>query len=362
MCQTVCPVGISTAYLTDYDRAEAVPKALRKLMAAAAKQFIIIEEAARLSLDGGAAVQRIAGNSAMPWFTEALGHLLPAFPQWSPGMGRAPARPHTNPPRADAVYFPACVTRIFGSSAHGKDSVMQTVLRVAERAGIALYLPKDARGLCCSQLFAHQGFPDAQKVMANRVVEAMYTWSDGGRLPIMCDVSSCARTLMVEMETQMWGTRPPLLSAANQRKYEKLSIHGIAAWLHDDVLPRLTVSGPKGSVVMHPTCACRQLGVDEKIEAIGKACAGQSYSPSSAGCCGAGGDRGFRYPQGAESALRDEKAELAGRAFDGAYSFGRTCEIVLSDHLALPFESIVYLVDETTSAKSGGPAATIAVR
>jgi D-lactate dehydrogenase len=118
------------------------------------------------------------------------------------------------------------------------------------------------------------------------------------------------------------------------------------------VLPRLNVTEPKGSILIHPTCACHQLGVDDKIDALGKTCAGESCRPSSGGCCGAGGDRGFRYPEGAASALRDEKIELAGRTFDGAYSFGKTCEIVLSDHLEYPFESIVYLVDETTSAKT----------
>ncbi|MGD0471882.1 MAG: FAD-binding and (Fe-S)-binding domain-containing protein [Candidatus Velthaea sp.] len=357
MCQTVCPVGISTAYLTDYDRAEAIPKAARKLMAAAATNFFLLEETARLTLDSGAAVQKTFGSGTMPWVTAALGGVLPGFPQWSGNLGRAPARPSTKPANPDIVYFPACITRIMGSSTRGKDSVMQTVLRIAERAGITMYLPKDSIGLCCSQLFAHQGFPEAQEVMANRVIEAMYSWSDGGRLPIVCDVSSCARTLLVEMETQMWGARPRLLSSANQAKYAKLTIRGMAGWLHDDVLPRLNVTTPKGSVLMHPTCACRQLGVDDKIDAIGRACARESWIPSSAGCCGAGGDRGFRYPEGAASALRDEKTELSGRSFDGAYSFGKTCETVLSDHLAFPFESIVYLVDETTSARPDRQAA-----
>jgi D-lactate dehydrogenase len=137
--------------------------------------------------------------------------------------------------------------------------------------------------------------------------------------------------------TELWGARPRLLSDANQAKYEKLTIVDIAEWLHDDVLPRLDVTRPKGSVVMHPTCACYQLGLESKIDALGKACASASCSPFSGGCCGAGGDRGFRYPEGAES---------------------KTCEIVLSDQIPFPFESIVYLVDETTSAKPERPAAT----
>jgi len=354
MCQTVCPVGISTAYITDYDRAEAAPKATQKLMATAARHFFFLEKAARISLDGGTAVQQIGGRDTMPWLTEALAKILPAFPQWSRNMGRAPARSHTKPADADIVYFPSCVSRIMGSSTLGKDDVMRTVLRVAERAGYTMYLPKGSRGLCCSQMFAHMGYPEAQAVMANRIVEAMYAWSDGGRLPIMCDVTSCARTLMHEMETEMWGARPRLLSDENQAKYKKLTILDIAEWLHDDALHRLNVTKPKASVLIHPTCACHQLGLQAKVEAIGKVCARESYSPFSGGCCGAGGDRGFRYPEGAESALRDEKAELAGRSFDGAYSFAKSCEIVLSDHIPFPFESIVYLVDETTSAKPDG--------
>jgi D-lactate dehydrogenase len=352
MCQTVCPVGISTAYITDYDRAETASKAARTVMASAARHFAVFEGALRVALDGGAAVQKIAGRGTMPWLTEAASNLLPAFPHWSRNIGPAPARPYTQPAGADVVYFPACVTRMMGSSTLGKDNVMQTVLRVAERAGLRMYLPKAARGLCCSQLFAHQGFAQAQHVMANRVVAALHAWSDGGRLPIMCDITSCARTLLLEMETEMWGSRPRLLSDANQAKYKQLTIVDIAEWLHDDALPRLDVSRPKGSVLMHPTCACRQLGLEEKIDAIGKACARESYTPFNAGCCGAGGDRGFRYPEGTASALRDERTELAGRSFDGAYSFAKSCEIVLGDRLPYSFESIVYLVDETTSRRA----------
>jgi D-lactate dehydrogenase len=356
MCQTVCPVGISTAYVTDYDRAEAAPKAAQKLMATAAKRFLLLEEAARISLDGGTTVQAIVGSGTMPWITEALSNILPAFPKWSRNIGKSPERPYTEAANADVVYFPSCVTRIMGSSTLGKDNVMQVVLRVAERAGFKMYLPKDSRGLCCSQMFAHMGFPEAQKVMANRIVWAMYAWSDSGRLPIMCDVTSCARTLLLELETEMWGTRPRLLSDDNQAKYEKLTVLDIVEWLHDAALPRLDVTSPKGSVLMHPTCACHQLNLEGRIDAIGKACAERSYSPFNGGCCGAGGDRGFRYPEGTESALRDERTELEGRSFDGAYSFAKSCEIVLSDHIPFPFESIVHLVDETTSPKAALPA------
>ena len=73
--------------------------------------------------------------------------------------------------------------------------------------------------------------------------------------------------------------------------------------------------------------------------------------PNNTHCCGAAGDRGFVFPEVARSAVRDEKNEVAGRSFDGYYSLARTCEISLLQTMDRPYESIVYLVDETTEAK-----------
>jgi len=108
------------------------------------------------------------------------------------------------------------------------------------------------------------------------------------------------------------------------------------------------VARKKSSVVIHPTCACTELGLGDKIAAVATACAEEVTIPASLGCCGAGGDRGFLYPAMADAALRDELADIAGRRFDGAYSFAKTCEMVLTDRTGLPFESLVYLVDEVT--------------
>lgn len=66
-------------------------------------------------------------------------------------------------------------------------------------------------------------------------------------------------------------------------------------------------------------------------------------------CCGAAGDRGFIYPEVARKALSDEKAEIGDKQYDGYYSLARTCEISMMDTIGRPYESIVYLVDETTA-------------
>ena len=45
--------------------------------------------------------------------------------------------------------------------------------------------------------------------------------------------------------------------------------------------------------------------------------------------------------------LNDERDEIGHESFDGCYSLARTCEIAMQDHIEQPYESIVYLVDET---------------
>jgi D-lactate dehydrogenase len=349
LCGTVCPADINIAYLTDHERAQAHGGALERLMDLAARRFDLVEEALRRGVDAGCGLEVRLGVDAAGWATAAGRRLIPDLPQWSRSLTKAPPRVSSEPADPRLVYFPACVSRMLGSSSIGKDSLMQTVLRVADRAGLAVRLPADTAGLCCGQIWEHKGFRRGHATMANRLVEALWRWSEAGRLPVMCDVTSCARTMLVELEREQFGPRERLLSDANLERYAGLTIVDLAEWLHDEVLPRVEVRRKKGSVLLHPTCACTQLGLTDKVAAVAAACADEVVVPYALGCCGAGGDRGFLYPELADAALHDEAREVAGRAFDGAYSLARTCEIVLSDRTGRAYESLVYLVDEATT-------------
>ena len=101
---------------------------------------------------------------------------------------------------AEIAYFPACVSRIMGSSNLAKPSLVETVLKLADRAGIKVRLPKSVLGVCCGQIWGHRGFTDSRRYIANQLVEAMWEWSDGGRVRVMCDVSSCTKTILSEVE------------------------------------------------------------------------------------------------------------------------------------------------------------------
>jgi len=166
--------------------------------------------------------------------------------------------------------------------------------------------------------------------------------SEEGRVPIVCDTTSCTHTLLSLAHKQK------LFSEENARKYEKLKIIDITTWLDRNVIPRLKVTKPKKSVLLHPTCASKLTGGNEVMVRIAEKCAGKVTVPNNSFCGGAAGDRGFIFPEVAKAATRDERAEIEGEIYDGCYSLARTCEISMMGTVGRPYESILYLIDETT--------------
>ena len=63
-------------------------------------------------------------------------------------------------------------------------------------------------------------------------------------------------------------------------------------------------------------------------------------------CCGFAGDKGFSLPELNKSALKTLRSAVEG--CEVGYSNSRTCEIGLTEHSGIEYQSIVYLVDELT--------------
>lgn len=345
MCKTVCPMGINTAELTDDLRAGSLSAVEQKLFTSAAKNFRTVEKGLKASLRLAVGTQNIVTAKPLKVIT-SLGHkFLDQMPHWSENFPSPPLFRAQVAEEPEFIYFPSCVTRIFGSSNDGKDDMMQVVLRIGKRAGLKIELPEDVQGLCCSQIWEHKGDPEGQRIVANRLIDHFWRWSRAGKLPVLCDTTSCTHTMLKELVKE---EHADILNAENKERYAKLQIIDITTWIHDTVMPRLEVKRKKGKVLLHPTCACDIMGYTPLLEAIARQCADEVILPKNWGCCGASGDRGFVFPELSQSATRDEKRELQGQSFDGCYSLARTCEINMRDHMDFPYESIVYLVDETT--------------
>lgn len=115
------------------------------------------------------------------------------------------------------MYFPACINRIFGNSRSSTRtlSLPQALVAVSARAGLPLWIPDDVAGTCCITVWHSKGYVEAARFMAERTADRFWVWSDGGRLPIIVDATSC--TL---------GAGRELTASATAREAEEVAAAG----------------------------------------------------------------------------------------------------------------------------------------
>jgi D-lactate dehydrogenase len=129
-----------------------------------------------------------------------------------------------------------------------------------------------------------------------------------------------------------------------------LKLYEPVEFIHTFLMDRLDFRRTPETVALHVTCSSTKMGLAEKFWVVAQACAEKVVMPSQVGCCGFAGDRGFTHPELNASALAGLKQSLPAGCGAG-YSNSRTCEIGLSHHSGIPYQSIVHLVDKCTSGK-----------
>jgi D-lactate dehydrogenase len=343
LCATACPVKIDTGQLTKRFRAVRHSPASRRAAALFARAFALVEPALRAGLGAGHAVQSLFGARAMAGLTKALGKISGGpFPQWSAEMPRAAKAPRTRTSAAgaQAIYFPSCISRTMGSEA-GDDTppLVDTLVALAARAGVGVHVPPDASGTCCGVPFSSKGYTEAHAIAANRAIANFWRWSDAGKLPVFVDTSPCTYGLLHAREA---------LTDENRRRFDALTILDGVAFVHDVLLPKLTVTRKEPAAVLHPVCSLVKMGLVPKLEAVARACAETATVPPDAGCCGFAGDRGFLFPELTASATRLEAAQAREAGAAGHWSSSRTCEAGLSRATGERYRSFVHLVERAT--------------
>jgi D-lactate dehydrogenase len=338
LCATACPVAIDTGQLTKHLRQLSHSPAAHRRAVWAAAHFAWLETAARLGLRLGHFAQSVLGMGAMRTLARAFTGL-----SWTgdvPYVARH-RYPKTERAGAQAVYFPSCISRVMGRlpSETNDFSLLEAILKLAQRAGVPVYVPEDTAGLCCGVPFSSKGYDQAHRVAVNLTVEKFWSWSEEGRLPVFLDTSPCSYGLL---------TCRPYLSPENQQRFDKLRILDSISFVHDQLLPKLQVRQKAEAIALHPVCSVIKMGLGRKLEAIAGACADKVVVPVSAGCCGFAGDRGFLFPELTASATRLEAAELAGANFDGYFSSSRTCEIGMTRATGQVYRSYLYLLEQAT--------------
>ncbi|MFG3496279.1 FAD-binding and (Fe-S)-binding domain-containing protein [Streptomyces sp. NPDC047928] len=345
LCGLACPVGIDTGALMKELRHRRHSPREERTAALAARNFAAVESAARLAVAAADRAGGIAGDGLPRAVTGLLRTAVrrDLVPEWLPALPGAagPRLPRTDRTRAAAVYYPSCVNRIFGDPrGHDGPSLPQAVVALSERAGLPVWIPDDVAGTCCATIWHSKGYEEGARVMADRIVEAAWGWTAGGRLPLVVDASSCALGLAREVV--------PYLAERNRDLHGELTVIDSVVWAADRLLPRLDVRRTVGSAVVHPACAMRHLGDADRLTAIAEACADEVVVPDEVRCCGFAGDRGMLHRELTESATAGEAAEVTARHFDAHLSANRMCEIGMDHATGRRYRSALLELERAT--------------
>jgi len=342
LCATACPVSIDTGQLTKRFRRASHSRRAQKLALSVARNFATLEPVMRVALRSGHAVQSLFGPKAMPFITRIM-KAFGASHQWSPEMPKAAKAPLavTSLEGAQAIYFPACISRMMGHLPGESEelSLVEALVKVSARAGVPVHIPLDVEGTCCGVPFSSKGFDLAHKYTVNHAIEKFWEWSQQGRLSIVMDTSPCTYGVV---------TSRAYLTPENQAKFDKLKIIDSTAFAYDVLLPKLQVTRKVGSVVLHPVCSLTKMNLLPKLEGVAQACADKVVVPRDAGCCGFAGDRGFTHAELTASATKHEAKEVKSQSFDGHYASSRTCEVGMTRSTGEIYRSFLYLLESAT--------------
>jgi D-lactate dehydrogenase len=331
LCATVCPMGINTGKLMKRLRGRAKGPVAHKVGAWSARHYGGLLAASGPGLAAVGLVRRLLGDRGFTSLAAAArklsGGLVPKVTANVPT--RVAFRPRPATPRAQGrqvVYLPSCATRSMGPAGNDpvRASVPEVFQRLLEKAGFEVIYPARLDGLCCGQPWETQGLREVADDKSAELERALAAASDGGRLPIVCDTSTCSR----RMKEYLDG---------------RLELQDVVEFLHDQVLPRLQLTRQPGEIMLHLNCGARKMGLEPKLVALAQACSEQVVRPEGMTCCGFSGMWGFTTPELNEHATRKLAAQVPEGCRDG-YSSNRTCEIGLSDQAGIPYRSIVHLV------------------
>ena len=344
-CAIPCPVQINTGALEKtFRRAESTP-GREKAALMIARRWATAEKLARTAVGAADVIQRTIGVRALTGLTAAArlvvsDDLVPSVPG---PMPRSQLRklPPTTREGAAAVYFPACINRIFGRDPgqHRQPSLPQALVEVSARAGQPLWIPGDVAGKCCSTPWSSKGYNRGHTWMAATTCDALWEWSGHGTLPVVIDAASCTNGLLDDVKNY--------LDDEHRARLEQITLLDAIAWC-DRLFPALTVSERVERAAVHPTCSTAHLGLTKTLERLAGRLAGDVLVPVGTTCCGTAGDRGLLHPELVISATREEKAGLAGTPAQAYLSANRTCEMGLRQATGHPYESFVFLLEELT--------------
>jgi len=334
LCSLGCPVDIETADLIKWIREESASFRTVKFAQALANHMDRLTALARFGLNVVHLFHFLLGSALLGGIARGIRVLSGnRIPLWNKAMPRGGKKiksaPQPENGKPGIVYFPSCINRSMGASRYDADSrtLTEVTMSLLRKAGYHIILPDNLDNLCCGMAFASKGFKEIGDQKANELNASLLKATNQGELPVLCDMSPCLYRMKKTLDPELNLYEPiefTLIYLAKRLKFEK-KMHTIA---------------------IHPVCSAKKMGLEEKLRTLAEMCAEQVVVPDN-NCCGFAGDRGFTYPELNAHGLRHLKAQLP-EACTAGYSTSRTCEIGLSYHSGITYQSILYLVDACT--------------
>ena len=339
LCATSCPMGINVAHITHLVRQEALPPGSMGYRAGklAARHFAGVKSGLRLVLDTARMGHNLLGTTAMQGIAGIM-HKA-GLPLWTPAMPSSVRQPRAGSagPRhgvADkVVYFPSCINQTMGlaKGAPVKNTLVDEMVQLCRKAGYEVIFPEGMERMCCGTIWESKGMLDIADRKLAELDEALWQASEHGKYPVVCDQSPCLHRM------RKCITRMPL--------YEPVE------FIWDYLRDRLEFTPIDRRIALHFTCSTREMGLVDKMTRLARLCSRHVFLPEGVGCCGFAGDRGWTHPELNRWALRKLRQQLEDNRIEMGYSNSRTCEVGLQTHGGIPYQSIIYLVNETTTSR-----------
>ena len=339
LCSTSCPMHINMGELTHVIRQQEMPEGSMGYTIGnfAANHFAGMKSALRPVLTLADTAHTVLGTKAMSAITGSM-HSLLNIPLWTPAMPKAfhvDKHLEARQPKEKnkVVYFPSCINQTMGLPHKSPEemALVNKMVSLLNKAGYEIVFPKNMDKLCCGTIWESKGMMDIADRKSKELEEALWAASEEGKWPVLCDQSPCLHRM--------------------RETIKKMHLYEPAEFIYTFLRDRLSFTPINEPVAIHITCSMRRMGLGDTIVALAKLCSTDVLVPEEVGCCGFAGDRGFTHPEVNKYALRKLRPQLEKKGIRMGYSNSRTCEIGLTTNSGIPYESIVYLVDQCTTSK-----------
>ena len=339
LCSMSCPMGINVGDLTHDIRQEELPAGSfgYKIGDFAANHFSGMKSALRPVLSLANGVHAVLGTKTMSSLTKGIRYIsLDNFPLWTPAMPKA-YYPHKIDQKSEplkVVYFPSCLNQMMGTAKDTPDAtpLVDKTVQLLQKAGYEVIFPEEMDNLCCGTIWESKGMMDIADRKSAELEDALFTASEQGAYPVLCDQSPCLHRMRSVMT--------------------KVKLYEPVEFIYTFLKDKLDFTPVDKPVSIHITCSTQKMGLGSQMIDLARLCSTNVIVPKEVGCCGFAGDKGFTHPEVNTYALRKLKPQLEKAGVEVGYSNSRTCEVGLTTNSGIPYISIVYLVDQCTKAKT----------